>query len=248
LNLSLTVMVNHFEGLSRFSAVVERLYTFSQALDIKSSQMIDQSDNKIVTQQGNSLTCNQLSICTPTGERTLIKQLNLSVPPNKGLMIIGESCTGKSSLLRVIAGLWTTGSGEVVRPAIHEQLFLPQQPYHPLGDLRCQLTYPQVGNTTSDEELLHCLDLVNLSFLTKRCGGLGGEIDWTKVLSVGEQQRLSFARALLVKPRYLLLDESTSALDAANESRLYSQLSGMNITPISVSHRQALLHHHHKYW
>ncbi|MCM0036392.1 MAG: ABC transporter ATP-binding protein/permease [Burkholderiaceae bacterium] len=244
--IALTVMVNHFEGLSRFSAVIERLFTFSQALEAQQSHMPDQNGNKIVTQRGTSLTCNQLSICTPTGERTLIKQLNLSVQANKGLMIIGESGTGKSSLLRVIAGLWSTGSGEIVRPSRHELLFLPQQPYHPLGDLRCQLTYPQVEKTISDEEMLHCLDLVNLSSLTKRCGGLGGEIDWTKVLSVGEQQRLSFARALLAKPRYLLLDESTSALDAANEARLYSQLRGLDITPISVSHRQALLDHHYE--
>lgn len=242
--IALTVMVNHFEGLSRFSAVIERLFTFSQALDAQQSQMPGQNGNRIVTQRGTSLTCNQLSICTPTGERTLIKQLNLSVLANKGLMIIGESGTGKSSLLRVIAGLWSTGSGEIMRPSQHELLFLPQQPYHPLGDLRCQLTYPQVEKTISDEEMLHCLDLVNLSSLTKRCGGLGGEIDWTKVLSVGEQQRLSFARALLAKPRYLLLDESTSALDAANEARLYLQLRGLDITPISVSHRQALLDHH----
>ncbi|MFY9138511.1 ABC transporter ATP-binding protein/permease [Zwartia sp.] len=249
--IALTVIVNHFEGLSRFSAVVERLYTFSQALgaqplglSAKHEKAIQ--ENKIVTQQGPELTCHQLSICTPTGERTLIKQLNLSVSPNKGLMIVGESGTGKSSLLRVIAGLWSTGSGEIVRPSRHELLFLPQQPYHPLGDLRCQLTYPHVGKTISDEEILHYLDLVNLSSLTTRCGGLGGELDWTKVLSIGEQQRLSFARALLTKPRYLLLDESTSALDAANESRLYAQLSGLEITPISVSHRQALLHHHHE--
>jgi putative ATP-binding cassette transporter len=244
--IALTVMVNHFEGLSRFAAVVERFYAFSQALDTQSSKIAEHSDHQIVTQQGTSLTCNHLSICTPTGERTLIKQLNLSVHPNKGLMIVGESGTGKSSLLRVIAGLWTTGSGEIVRPSIHELLFLPQQPYHPLGDLRCQLSYPQVDKKISDEEMLHYLDLVNLSSLTKRCGGLNGQIDWPKVLSVGEQQRLSFARALLAKPRYLLLDESTSALDAANESRLYAQLNGMDITPISVSHRQALLHHHHE--
>jgi putative ATP-binding cassette transporter len=254
--IALTVMVNHFESLSRFSAVVERLFTFSQALDTSSPNPDADADAdtnadkekslKIVTQQGPELICTQLTICTPQGDRTLLKQLNLSVCLNKGLMIVGESGTGKSSLLRVIAGLWSTGSGEIVCPSRHELLFLPQQPYHPLGDLRCQLTYPQVGKTITDEEILHCLDLVNLSSLTKRCGGLGGELDWTKVLSVGEQQRLSFARALLAKPRYLLLDESTSALDAANESRLYSQLRGLDITPISVSHRQALLHHHHE--
>lgn len=246
--IALTVMVNHFEGLSRFYAVVERLSAFSLALGTPCSESCRdlEKENKITTHQGAELTCKQLTICTPQGDRTLLKQLNLSVCPNKGLMIVGESGTGKSSLLRVIAGLWSTGSGEIIRPSRHELLFLPQQPYHPLGDLRCQLTYPQVGPTISDEEILHCLDLVNLSSLSKRCGGLSGELDWTKVLSVGEQQRLSFARALLAKPRYLLLDESTSALDTANESRLYSQLSGLDITPISVSHRQALLHHHHE--
>ena len=246
--IALTVMVNHFEGLSRFSAVVERLYTFSQALDTKPwhPPVIRDESVKTVTQIGAELTCKHLTICTPTGNRILIKHLNLSVSPNQGLIIVGASGTGKSSLLRVIAGLWSTGSGEILRPSTQEILFLPQHPYHPLGDLRCQLTYPHVDQRVSDEEILHCLDLVNLSSLTKRCGGLGGELDWTKVLSVGEQQRLSFARALLAKPRYLLLDESTSALDAANESRLYAQLSGLNITPISVSHREALLHHHHE--
>lgn len=244
--IALTVIVNHFEGVSRFSAVVERLYTFSQALDIQSTHASDTNakDISMVTLPGTELSCKHLSISTPNGERTLIKNLNLSVSTNKGLMIVGASGTGKSSLLRVIAGLWSTGSGEIVCPSRHELLFLPQQPYHPLGDLRCQLTYPQIKQTVSDEEILHYLEMVNLASLTKRCGGLGGELNWTKVLSVGEQQRLSFARALLAKPRYLLLDESTSALDAANESRLYSQLSGLNITPISVSHRPALLQHH----
>lgn len=244
--IALTVVVNHFEGLSRYSAVVERLYAFSRALDTESSRLVDTNAHEIaiVTLPGTELSCKHLSISTPSGDRTLIKHLNVSVCQNKGLMIVGESGTGKSSLLRVIAGLWSTGSGEIVCPSRDELLFLPQQPYHPLGDLRCQLTYPQFNQTISDEEILHYLEMVNLASLTKRCGGLDGEINWTKVLSVGEQQRLSFARALLAKPRYLLLDESTSALDAANESRLYSQLSGLNITPISVSHRPALLQHH----
>lgn len=244
--IALTVIVDHFEGLSRFSAGVERLYTFSAALDAQStaSATVPEKVGVITTVPGHDLCCRELTICTPNGEKTLIKQLNLSVDTNRGLMIVGASGTGKSSLLRVIGGLWSTGSGEIVRPPRHDLLFLPQQPYHPLGDLRCQLTYPQTGQTISDDEILHCLDQVNLSSLAKRCGGLTGELDWTKVLSVGEQQRLSFARALLAKPRYLLLDESTSALDAANESLLYSQLANLMITPISVSHRQALLRHH----
>jgi putative ATP-binding cassette transporter len=125
-----------------------------------------------------------------------------------------------------------------------ELLFLPQQPYLPIGDLRSQLTYPQQNLKISDPELIDYLEMVNLLALARRVGSLDAEEDWSRILSLGEQQRLSFARALLLKPRYLLLDESTSALDATNEARLYAQLAGLSITPISVSHHQTLLKYH----
>jgi putative ATP-binding cassette transporter len=123
-------------------------------------------------------------------------------------------------------------------------LFLPQRPYMPLGTLREQLLYPKSSSDVSDEELQRLLAAVNLTDLSKRVGGFETVLNWTDVLSLGEQQRLAFARLLLAKPRYAILDEATSALDQANEANLYRQLRELGTTYISVGHRTSLTQYH----
>ncbi len=244
---ALTVIVEHFESLSRFSAGVNRLHAFMHTLDEQAGPPADAAHDgagRIHTIAGTSLALDALTVLTPEREHLLVRELTLQVPPGEGLLIVGPSGAGKSSLLRAVAGLWTTGSGRVLRPAGAEMLFLPQHPYLPVGDLRCQLLYPHVERDVSDAELQQGLEAVNLPTLAQRFGGMAVERDWAKLLSVGEQQRLAFARALLAKPRYVLLDEATSALDAANEKRLYRQLAGLSITPVSVSHHAAVLEYH----
>ncbi len=123
-------------------------------------------------------------------------------------------------------------------------LFLPQQPYMLLGSLRSQLLYPNKALPVSDDDLLAALERVNLPNLAHRVGGLDVELDWPKLLSVGEQQRLAFARLLLTKPRFAILDEATSALDIPNETSLYQQLLESHTTVISVGHRSTILKFH----
>jgi putative ATP-binding cassette transporter len=123
-------------------------------------------------------------------------------------------------------------------------LFLPQRPYMLLGSLREQLLYPLGDRNIGDEGLRAVLARVNLADLPERVGGFDAELDWGQLLSLGEQQRLAFARLLLAKPGYAFLDEATSALDEANEARLYEQMREEGTTFVSVGHRPSLRAYH----
>ena len=138
-----------------------------------------------------------VTLLTPDRRRALVTDLSLEVPVGEGLLIVGPSGCGKSSLLRAIAGLWQSGDGVIARPSLDDLLFLPQRPYMRLGTLREQMQYPKPTKDVSEAELCRVLEQVNLALLAERCGGFDVELDFGKLLSIGEQQRLAIARVLL---------------------------------------------------
>jgi vitamin B12/bleomycin/antimicrobial peptide transport system ATP-binding/permease protein len=244
---SLNLIVSRFQSLTTFGAGVERLYTFLVSLDASNSTTSETetvADTKIEITTADQLELDNMTLQTPNYQRTLVESLSLKLLPGEGLLVRGPSGCGKSSLLRAIVGLWDSGEGKILRPPLDQMLFLPQRPYMVLGTLRDQLLYPHLDLEIEDAQLKEILIRVNLPDLEQRHGGFDVEQNWAQVLSIGEQQRLIFARLLINKPIYAILDEATSALDSKNEAQLYHQLQSSGMTFLSVGHREILSNYH----
>ncbi|PRP79690.1 ABC transporter transmembrane region 2 family, partial [Planoprotostelium fungivorum] len=184
-------------------------------------------------------------------KRTIIlSDVNLELQEKQRLLIVGRSGIGKSSLLRVLCGLWNHGRGTVERPELGDMLFLPQKPYMPIGSLRQQLLYPREDKNEEhydDQVLEKVLERVGLSQLVTRHGLRTQDLDFSKILSVGEQQRLAIGRVLVIKPSVVVMDEATSAMDVANEKNVYEIIGSLRdgeTSIISVGHRKTLVQFH----
>jgi putative ATP-binding cassette transporter len=186
-----------------------------------------------------------VDLVPPFSDRVLIKDLNLSLEPRQRLLVVGPSGCGKTSFLRLVSGLWPVqGDGEIQRPATGDLLFIPQKPYMLLGSLREQLAYPLESDRFADDQFQAVLGEACLPDLLNRYPDLDVKQDWPRLLSLGEQQRLAFARLLLNAPQMVVLDEATSALDVATERHLYELLCRREMSFISVGHRPTLTEFH----
>ena len=243
--------MNQFEGLSSFSAGLGRLATFVErmesycdasecALDANATFVLRDEPRAAPARRveateaaaagGAVLAIDGLRLETPDGNRELFGDLSLEV---------------RAGARRAVAGLWDRGEGSVVRPPRNETVFLPQRPYATLGSLRQQLVYPKTVAEAAarDEDLRAALETCRLGRLA--ASDLDTVRDWGDELSLGEQQRLAFARVLVARPRLCVLDEATSALDLANEAAMYGALAAVpGLTYVSVGHRPSLVDFH----
>ena len=230
---ALSYFVSSYDTIAQLIAVIHRLVGFMDHM-----AEAEAHEEKIVWKEaGEALALEDVSVTLPDG-RTLLAHVTFSLARGARLLITGASGCGKSTLLRLLAGIWPYGMGRVVRPAESRVLFLPQRPYLPLGSLRRALYYPLAASKT-EARLKAALEKVGLAALVPRLDVID---DWSRILSLGEQQRLAFARVLLVAPDFVFLDEATSALDEPREEELYAllrrELPAMGM--VSVGHRSTL--------
>jgi vitamin B12/bleomycin/antimicrobial peptide transport system ATP-binding/permease protein len=242
---ALSFFVSTYRTLAEWRAVIARLDGFETAIKSATAEPTAAGTIDVVSSTGgNDIDLEQLLVRLPNGA-PLVAADHFQIGGNERTLVTGPSGAGKSTLFRAIAGIWPYGSGSIAIPAKATLMMLPQRPYFPIGSLKAAIVYPsEVGELGSDR----VRDAVIAVGLPQLAARLEEEAHWNRMLSLGEQQRLGVARALLHAPQYLFLDEATASLDEASETRLYQLLKEKlpATTIVSIGHRATLAAFHQR--
>ncbi len=242
---ALTFFVNYYTYLAAFKSVVDRLNSFDAAID-QAQALSDAGPARVAIAGGApGIALEDVDLFLPDGRR-VVETKHLALAGGESVVLSGPSGSGKSTLFRAISGIWPYGEGRIRSPEGIHVMVVPPKPYIPIGTLRAAVTYPAVPGTYSDDDLRRALVDAHLGDLVDQ---LGREEVWSQRLSSGEQQRLALARALLMRPDWLFLDESTSAVDEKLEAELYAALARRlpQTTIVSIGHRSALVGLHQRH-
>ena len=232
--------IEAYASLASWRATCDRLLSFRQGMDDNEAHL----PAITLSRDSEALQLQALGLGL-AGGRELLRDASLSIQPGERVMLSGRSGSGKSTLLRALGGLWHEGQGHIRLPD-ERYMFMPQKPYLPIGTLRDALSYPQAATQYPSERFVEVLHSCRLEHLVSR---LDEENHWQRLLSPGEQQRVAFARALLFAPKWLYLDEATSAMDEEDEAALYQALidERPDMTILSIGHRSSLKRFHDRY-
>jgi len=239
---SLSWFITSYQTIAEWKATVDRLAGFGHAVDRARAAARAGDGVRMVAGQVPALSGEHLTVRLPD-QATLIEDASIRIAPGEAVLLAGASGSGKTTLLRALAGIWPFGSGEVEVPEGKRALFLPQRPYIPLGTLRAAIAYPDNALGHTDEAVTEAIEAAGLAqFLPL----LDEPNDWGRRLSGGEQQRLAFARAFLIRPDFVVLDEATASLDPASEAALYRTLRQRlpQAGILSVAHRESVAQFH----
>ena len=201
--------------------------------------------------EGEDIDFHDVPIVSPNGD-VLVRKLTFSVRPGEHLLIVGPNGCGKSSLFRILGGLWPVYGGTVRKPPFADIFYIPQRPYLSRGSLRQQVIYPDSlrdmrSRGITDADLIRILSIVEIDYIVARQdGGWDAEAEWADVLSGGLQQRIAMARLFYHAPRYAILDECTSSVTLEIERVMYDEAKRLGITLMTVSHRRSLWKYHSK--
>eukprot|EP00301_Raphidiophrys_heterophryoidea_P014853 c23325_g1_i1.p1 GENE.c23325_g1_i1~~c23325_g1_i1.p1 ORF type:complete len:644 (-),score=135.51 c23325_g1_i1:100-2031(-) len=233
-----------YKKLQRLSGFTARVMELLEAVDVH-----DLTSSAHLVPGRDRIEFRNVTVHTPDG-RLLVNCLNLELQVGCNVFVSGANGAGKSSMFRVLAGLWAPRAGTVLVPPQTHMFYVPQRPYMVTGSLRDQVTYPLKLDSSVDKHVMECLEYVGLTKLVRHSGEQGLDAiqhDWADVLSGGEKQRLGLARLYFHRPTFAILDEATSAINANEEGPLYEVLGKLHITVFSISHRPSLLPYHHKH-